>query len=168
MGHIKASSSECGHQHLLWEYGVSGLLLNAIWSLYEHNLVCIFGVNSKLFKEDARLCQGYVLIPPLFMVFMNRILRCNQDWRGVQSGGAGDYIPVICRWCSFGLIGSSRPLRCWDENQYLQVSGHGLSQGLSILGSLLVMLKDSVKLTNLQSLYQYVVVKLELGLWMKL
>lgn len=97
MGHIKASSSECGHQHLLWEYGVSGLLLDAVWSLYEHNLVCIFGVNSKLFKEDARLCQGYVLIPPLFVVFMNRILRCNQDWRGVQSGGAGDNIPVICR-----------------------------------------------------------------------
>lgn len=61
------------------------------------SFVYILGICSKLFKEGIRLHQECVLIQLLFVVFVDRISRGKQDWRGVQCGGTGGNIPVIRR-----------------------------------------------------------------------
>ena len=62
--------------HKLVEYGVDGLLLWAIQSLYHRSqsLVCITGSKSVLFPVTVGLRQGCPLSKVLFIIFMDRIL----------------------------------------------------------------------------------------------
>lgn len=117
-------------QYLLWEimqkYRVRGSLLFC---------VCFLGITLKQFKMGVRLYQGCVLCPPLFVAFMDRILRCSQGWRGALYGRARGNTPVINRWhCTLGIIWSGPPTHTWtfwcwvysgcNSNQHLQVWGH--------------------------------------------
>ncbi|KAK3535777.1 hypothetical protein QTP70_021095, partial [Hemibagrus guttatus] len=73
---------------VLWEYGVCGPLLRAVWSLYDQSrsLVRIASCKSELFPVHVGLRQGCPLSPLLFIVFMDRISRCSQGLEGVQFG----------------------------------------------------------------------------------
>ncbi|KAK3511594.1 hypothetical protein QTP70_011255 [Hemibagrus guttatus] len=70
---------------VLWEYGVHGPLLRAVWSLYDQSrsLVCIASCKSELFPVHVGLWQGCPLSPVLFIVFMDRISRRSQGLEGV-------------------------------------------------------------------------------------
>ncbi|KAK3534231.1 hypothetical protein QTP86_007026 [Hemibagrus guttatus] len=73
---------------VLWEYGVHGLLLTAVWSLYNQSrsLVRIASCKSDLFPVHVGLRQGCPLSLVLFIVFMDRISRRSQGLEGVQFG----------------------------------------------------------------------------------
>ncbi|KAK3529470.1 hypothetical protein QTP70_031162 [Hemibagrus guttatus] len=73
---------------VLWEYGVCGPLLRAVWSLYNRSrsLVCIASCKSDLFPVHVGLRQRCPLSPVLFIVFMDRISRHSQGLEGVQFG----------------------------------------------------------------------------------
>ncbi|KAK3520189.1 hypothetical protein QTP70_017925 [Hemibagrus guttatus] len=73
---------------VLWEYGVRGLLLRAVWSLYNQSrsLVRIASCKTDLFPVHVRLRQGCPLSPVLFIVFMDRISRRSQGLEGVRFG----------------------------------------------------------------------------------
>ncbi|KAK3517257.1 hypothetical protein QTP70_001616, partial [Hemibagrus guttatus] len=73
---------------VLWEYGVRGPLLRAVWSLYNRSrsLVRISSCKSDLFPVHVGLRQGCPLSPVLFIVFMDRISRRSQGLEGVRFG----------------------------------------------------------------------------------
>ncbi|KAK3538499.1 hypothetical protein QTP86_006187 [Hemibagrus guttatus] len=73
---------------VLWEYGVRGPLLRAVWSLYNQSrsLVRIASCKSDLFPVHVGLRQGCPLSPVLFIVFMDRISRHSQGLEGVRFG----------------------------------------------------------------------------------
>ncbi|KAK3524458.1 hypothetical protein QTP70_029309 [Hemibagrus guttatus] len=73
---------------VLWEYGVRGPLLRAVWSLYNRSrsLVRIASCKSDLFLVYVGLRQGCPLSPVLFIVFMDRISRRSQGLEGVRFG----------------------------------------------------------------------------------
>ncbi|KAK3573272.1 hypothetical protein QTP86_019232 [Hemibagrus guttatus] len=73
---------------VLWEYGVRGPLLRAVWSLYNRSrsLVHIASCMSDLFPVHVGLRQGCPLSPVLFIVFMDRISRRSQGLEGVRFG----------------------------------------------------------------------------------
>ncbi|KAK3517717.1 hypothetical protein QTP70_016386 [Hemibagrus guttatus] len=73
---------------VLWEYGVCGPLLRAVWSLYNRSrsLVRISSCKSDLFPVHVGLRQGCPLSPVLFIVFMDRISRRSQGLEGVRFG----------------------------------------------------------------------------------
>ncbi|KAK3516631.1 hypothetical protein QTP70_022033 [Hemibagrus guttatus] len=73
---------------VLWEYGVRGPLLRAVWSLYNRSrsLVRIASCKSDLFPVHVGLRQGCPLSPVLFIVFMDRISRRSQGLEGVRFG----------------------------------------------------------------------------------
>ncbi|KAK3557563.1 hypothetical protein QTP70_030496 [Hemibagrus guttatus] len=73
---------------VLWEYGVRGPLLKAVWSLYNRSrsLVRIASCKSDLFLVHVGLRQGCPLSPVLFIVFMDRISRRSQGLEGVRFG----------------------------------------------------------------------------------
>ncbi|KAK3527908.1 hypothetical protein QTP86_011240 [Hemibagrus guttatus] len=73
---------------VLWEYGVHGLLLRAVRSLYNRSrsLVRIASCKSDLFPVHVGLRQGCPLSPVLFIVFMDRISRRSQRLEGVRFG----------------------------------------------------------------------------------
>ncbi|KAK3542751.1 hypothetical protein QTP70_001881 [Hemibagrus guttatus] len=73
---------------VLWEYGVRGSLLRAVWSLYNRSrsLVRIASCKSDLFPVHVGLRQGCPLSPVLFIVFMDRISRRSQGLEGVRFG----------------------------------------------------------------------------------
>ncbi|KAK3561342.1 hypothetical protein QTP86_030646 [Hemibagrus guttatus] len=73
---------------VLWEYGVHGPLLRAVWSLYNRSrsLVRIASCKSDLFPVHVGLRQGCPLSPVLFIVFMDRISRRSQGLEGVRFG----------------------------------------------------------------------------------
>ncbi|KAK3540973.1 hypothetical protein QTP86_007687 [Hemibagrus guttatus] len=73
---------------VLWEYGVRGPLLRAVWSLYNRSrsLVRISSCKSDLFPVHVGLRQGCPLSPVLFIVFMDRISRRSQGLEGVWFG----------------------------------------------------------------------------------
>ncbi|KAK3537395.1 hypothetical protein QTP70_008853 [Hemibagrus guttatus] len=73
---------------VLWEYGVRGPLLRAVWSLYNRSrsLVRIASCKSDLFPVHVGLRQGCPLSLVLFIVFMDRISRCSQGLEGVRFG----------------------------------------------------------------------------------
>ena len=74
---------------VLQEYGVLGLLLWAVQSLYKQSesLVCIVGCKLGLFSVRVGLRQGCSLSPLLFMMFMDRISRRSQGAEGFRFGG---------------------------------------------------------------------------------
>ncbi len=65
-----------------------GSLLRAIQSLYSQSKSCIrdLGNKSDSFTVGVGLCQGCALSPILFMIFMDRFLRCSHRGVGLQSG----------------------------------------------------------------------------------
>ena len=65
---------------VLQEYGVNGQLLCAIKSFYCRPKVCVRvnGKQSKPFHVGVGLRQGCVLLPFLFIVYMNWIDKCSQ------------------------------------------------------------------------------------------
>ena len=71
------------------EYGVDGLLLWAIRSLYcqSQSLVCIAGRKSDLFPVRVSLHQSCPLSPVLFIVFNGKISRHSHAADGVKFGG---------------------------------------------------------------------------------
>ncbi|KAK3514905.1 hypothetical protein QTP70_034961 [Hemibagrus guttatus] len=73
---------------VLWEYGVRGPLLRAVWSLYNwsKSLVRIVSCKSDLFPVHFGLRQGCPLSLVLFIVFMDRISRRSQGLEGVRFG----------------------------------------------------------------------------------
>ena len=73
---------------MLREYGVDGLLLLAIQSLYcqSQSLVRIAGSKSDPFPVRVGLHQGCPLSPVPFIIFMDRISRHNQVAEGVAFG----------------------------------------------------------------------------------
>uniref|UniRef100_A0A8C6KM13 Reverse transcriptase domain-containing protein n=1 Tax=Nothobranchius furzeri TaxID=105023 RepID=A0A8C6KM13_NOTFU len=73
----------------LQEYGVGGLLLRAIQSLYQRSLslVRIAGSKSDLFPLRVGLRQGCPLSPVLFITFMDRISRRSCGMEYVEFGG---------------------------------------------------------------------------------
>ncbi|KAK3514900.1 hypothetical protein QTP70_034583, partial [Hemibagrus guttatus] len=73
---------------VLWEYGVRGLLLRAVRSLYNRSrsLVRIASCKSDLFPVHVGLRRGCPLSPVLFIVFMDRISRRSQGLEGVRFG----------------------------------------------------------------------------------
>ncbi|KAK3516360.1 hypothetical protein QTP70_009415 [Hemibagrus guttatus] len=73
---------------VLWEYGVRGLLLRAVRSLYNRSrsLVRITSCKSDLFPVHVGLRQGCPLLLVLFIVFMDRISRHCQGLEGVRFG----------------------------------------------------------------------------------
>ncbi|KAK3551482.1 hypothetical protein QTP70_017389, partial [Hemibagrus guttatus] len=73
---------------VLWEYGVHGPLLRAVWSLYNRSrsLLRIASCKSDLFPVHVGLRQGCPLSPVLFIVFMDRISRRSQGLEGVRFG----------------------------------------------------------------------------------
>ncbi|KAK3509856.1 hypothetical protein QTP70_015863 [Hemibagrus guttatus] len=73
---------------VLWEYGVRGPLLRAVWSLYNRSrsLGRIASCKSDLFPVHVGLRQGCPLSPVLFIVFMDRISRRSQGPEGVRFG----------------------------------------------------------------------------------
>ncbi|KAK3558133.1 hypothetical protein QTP86_009867 [Hemibagrus guttatus] len=73
---------------VLWEYGVRGPLVRAVWSLYNRSrsLVRIASCKSDLFPVHVGLRQGCPLSPFLFIVFMDRISRHSQGLEGVRFG----------------------------------------------------------------------------------
>uniref|UniRef100_A0A8C6LXR3 Reverse transcriptase domain-containing protein n=1 Tax=Nothobranchius furzeri TaxID=105023 RepID=A0A8C6LXR3_NOTFU len=82
-----------GPRGTLWgtlqEYGVGGLLLRAIQSLYQRSvsLVRIAGSKSDLFQVRVGLRQGCPLSPVLFITFMDRISRHSRGVECVEFGG---------------------------------------------------------------------------------
>lgn len=108
--------------------------LRAVRSLYNWSRSWGFVVKS---KPDLYLRQGCPLspIPYLSLIFMDRI--CRHSHGGVQlSSTLEPLISPLCRWCCpvcFNNPGSSactgvvcsRVWSRWDENQHLQVQGHG-------------------------------------------
>ena len=73
---------------VLREYGVTGLLIQAVRSLYDRcqSLVCIAGNKSDSFPVRVGLRQGCPLSPILFIIFMDRISRCSQGVEGFRFG----------------------------------------------------------------------------------
>ncbi|KAK3535381.1 hypothetical protein QTP70_011277 [Hemibagrus guttatus] len=73
---------------VLWEYGVHGPLLRAVWSLYNRSrsLVRIASCKSGPFPVHVGLRQGCPLSPVLFIVFMDRMSRRSQGLEGVRFG----------------------------------------------------------------------------------
>jgi len=77
---------------LLWdtllEYGIGGVLLAAIQSLYERCCSCVRvgGVKSEMFGVRVGLRQGCVLSPLLFITFMDRIMRRSTSPEGIRIG----------------------------------------------------------------------------------
>uniref|UniRef100_A0AAR2LJT3 Reverse transcriptase domain-containing protein n=1 Tax=Pygocentrus nattereri TaxID=42514 RepID=A0AAR2LJT3_PYGNA len=77
---------------VLWEYGVPGLLLRAIQSLYSRSESCvrILGIKSDSFRVSVGLRQGCALSPLLFVIFMDRVSGRSQGVRRalcVEAGG---------------------------------------------------------------------------------
>ncbi len=62
-----------------WECGVSGLLLRVIHFLLNQSESCvrILSIKSNTFTVGVGLCQGCLLSPILFVIFMDRISRCS-------------------------------------------------------------------------------------------
>ncbi len=73
---------------VLKEYGIHGRLLAAIQSLYNNCKSCvrINGSNSDYFQVQVGLCQGCVLSPLLFIVFMDKISRISDNPAGIEIG----------------------------------------------------------------------------------
>ncbi|KAK3527334.1 hypothetical protein QTP86_021953 [Hemibagrus guttatus] len=73
---------------VLWEYGVHGPLLRAVWFLYNRSrsLVHIASCKSDLFPVHVGLQQSCPLSPVPFIVFMDRISRRSQGLEGVRFG----------------------------------------------------------------------------------
>ena len=67
---------------------VGGPLPRAVRSMYERSrsLVRVAGSKSDLFSVHVGLRQGCPLSPLLFIIFMDRISRCNQGLEGVWFG----------------------------------------------------------------------------------
>ena len=73
---------------VLWEYGVRGVLLRAIQSLYTQSESCfrVLGHKSVSFPVGVGLRQGCALSPILFVIFMDRISRRSRGEVGLQFG----------------------------------------------------------------------------------
>ena len=128
---------EKGYDHVtqgdLWvlfqEYGVDGLLLQAIQCLYclSQNLVCISSSKSDQFTVRVVRGQGCPMSPVLFIIFMDRISMRSQVAKGVGFGGLwiisllfGDYMVLLVSsnsafpWMICSQVSSDR-----DDDQYL-------------------------------------------------
>ena len=73
---------------MLLQYGIDGQLLTAIKSLYMHSEVCV-RVNSattKPFRVSVGLRQGLSLLPILFLIYMDRIVKKSESCGGVKIG----------------------------------------------------------------------------------
>ncbi len=72
---------------VLQEYGVLGLLLRAIRSLYNQSESCIRipCTESSMFSVGVGLCQGSPLSSILFVIFMGKISRHNRREESVRS-----------------------------------------------------------------------------------
>lgn len=62
--------------------------------------VLIFGIKSTIFSVGVGLCWGCFLSLILFMVFMNKILRCSKGQECVQLED-NFRTTAFCRWCGF-------------------------------------------------------------------
>ncbi|KAI3356692.1 hypothetical protein L3Q82_003377 [Scortum barcoo] len=123
---------------LLHEYGVRGPLLRAVRSLYDRSrsLVRIAGSKSDLFPVHVGLRQGCPLSPVLFIIFMDRISRRSQGPEGVRFGNhrissllfADDVVLLASSSQDLQHVLGWFAAECeggWDENQHLQIRGHG-------------------------------------------
>ena len=73
---------------VLLQYGIDGQLLNAIKSLYMHSEVCVrvYSATTKLFRIGVGLRRGCSLIPILFLIYMNKIVKKSESCGGVKFG----------------------------------------------------------------------------------
>lgn len=100
---------------ILWEvlrdFGVQGLLLRAVRSLYDRSrsLVRIAGRKSDMFPVHVGLCQGCPLSRILFIIFMDRISSSRQGAEGVIFGG-----------CKISLLFADNVVLLASSNQDLQ------------------------------------------------
>ncbi|KAL6482070.1 hypothetical protein MHYP_G00101500 [Metynnis hypsauchen] len=74
---------------VLQEYGVPGLLLRAVRSLYSRSESCvrILNIKSDPFNVSVGLRQGCALSRLLFVIFMDRVSRRSRGQEGIMCGG---------------------------------------------------------------------------------
>ena len=73
---------------VLLQYGIDGQLLTAIKSLYMHYEVCVrvTSATTKPFRVSIGLQQGCFLLPILFYIYMDRIVKKSESCGGVKIG----------------------------------------------------------------------------------
>ena len=83
---------DCIPRDKLWavllQYGIDGQLQTAIMSLYMHSEVCVRVDNAttKPFRVSVGLRQNCSLLPILFLVYVDRIVKKSESCDGVQIG----------------------------------------------------------------------------------
>ena len=73
---------------MLLQYGIGGQLPTAIRSLYMHSKVCVRVNSAKTtpFGVSVGLRQGSSLLPILFFIYMDRIIKKSESCGGVKIG----------------------------------------------------------------------------------
>lgn len=114
----------------LGEYGICGLLLQAIWSLYccIGTLVYIAGSKLDLFLVDLRLSQACSLSQVHFIIFMDKVSQSSHWVSGsAVTGSRLCFLQMF--WVDWWLpsctgVVCSQLWNSWDPNYHLQVWGH--------------------------------------------
>ena len=73
---------------MLLQYGIDSQLLTAIKSLYMHSevCVCVNSATTKPYRVSVGLRQGCSLLPILFLIYMDRIVKKSESCGGVKIG----------------------------------------------------------------------------------